>query len=285
VEDIGYHARKAALSRAQGRAITVGRRTRPPPIPSGVAEPPVSAVVIGRRPHVAGSTLPSAALPGGVYGRHRMPALTGIPPCSAPDVLLSGNGFKVMGVTASAVPAQVVNLHPRRNRPECLLVYPAVRHHPLAVDPLRAIAIPVTAPLPQDALARVNRADHGSLTNRNSRLLPQCERSLGVDLWRHGFKVTGVHTGLHVTEMVDLQSLGNWSVGALIVPAMCHCQAARASVPFQSVAAVVAAHLPDPTAVLVDEIFGSHGLIMRRWSDSPELGSTALSVRRRGSWR
>jgi hypothetical protein len=221
---------------------------------------------------VAGSTLPSSALPGSVRRRHRMPALAGIPPRSAPDVLLPGNGFEVMGVAASAVPAQMVNLHTGRNRPECLLVCPAMRHHPLSVDPRRAIAVPVTAPLPQDALARFDRAEQGSLANRDGHLLSQRERSLGVDLWRDGFKVSDVHTRLHVTEMVDLHPLGNRSTGTLVVPAVRHHQAARRAIPFQSVATVVAAHLPDPTAVLVDEIFGSHGLIMRRESDSPGLG-------------
>src|SRR5512132_3380192 len=106
-----------------------------------------------------------------------MSAPAGVPPRRASDVLLSGNGFKVLGVAAGAVPAQVVNLHAWRNRPEGLLVCPAMRHHPLAVDPLRAIAIPVTASLPQVALAGIDLADHGSFADWDCSLLPQCERS------------------------------------------------------------------------------------------------------------
>jgi hypothetical protein len=228
---------------------------------------------------VARSTLPPTALPGGVRWCHRMPALAGVVPCSPPDVFSSGDGFKVMDVPAGAVPAQVVNLHTGRDRSECLLICPAMRHHPLAVAPLRAIAIPVEAPFPEAALVRIDLADQGSFACRDRRLLPQCERSLGIDLWRDGLKVGDVHTRLHVTEMIDLHPLGNRSTGALVVPAVRHHQAASSSIPFQSVATVVAAHLPDPTTVLVDEILGPHGLIMRGWSDSPWLESTALSVK------
>jgi hypothetical protein len=219
---------------------------------------------------VAGSTLPPAALPGGVRRRHRVPVPAGVPPRSAPDVLQPGNGFKMVGPVASAVPTQMVDLHTGGDGPECLLVRPAMHHHPLPVDPLRAVAIPITAPLPQDALAWIDRAGNGSRTNRDHCPLPQRERSPVVDLWRDGFKMGDVHACLHVAEMVDLHSRGDWSAGTLVVPAVGHHQAARRSIPFQPVAAVVATLLPDPTAVVVDEVFGFHVLILGRGGDTPE---------------
>ena len=227
---------------------------------------------------MAGSTLPPAALPGGVRGCHHMPALAGVAPRSAPDVLQPGNGFKMIGSVASAVPAQMVDLHTGGDGPECLLVRPAMHHHPLPVDPRCSVAIPITAALPQDALARIDGTGNRSLTNRDRCLLPQRERSLVVDLWRDGFKVSRVDACLHVAEMVDLHSLGDWSAGMLVVPAMGHHQAAGLTIPFQPVAAVVAALLPDPTAVVVDDVFGLHVLILSHGSDTRERSSTVLNL-------